>query len=800
MFAIAHDLRYALRTLRRSPGFTAIAVTALALGIGAATTIFSVVDAVLVRPMPYAQPDRLVQIWSQNLERGISFYSTPYPDVAVWRTDARSFDALGAQAVSSASLATSAGEPESVSVSRVTASFFPVFGTRMAIGRAFLDAEDAPGGPHAAVLDHDLWRRRFGADPAEVGRQIRLDGEAYTVIGVLPAGFEAPFGPCDVFTPLAQSGVEGQPYDSVQVFGRLAPGATVRTAQAEIDAISARLDAEFPQRGGRSVRVWGLREFRTRDVRASLLVLAAAVAAVLLIACVNVANLLLSRAGLRRREMAVRAALGAGRGRLVSQLLTENLLLGFVGGAAGLLLAWWAIGAIHWLSPAGLPDIDRAALDGRALLAAIAASGLTGLLFGTTPALAQSRFAGAATLDATLREDGRRAGGGGRRRLRSGLVVGEVALSLVLLVGAGLLIQSLYRTQQVKPGFDAGGMLTASVSLRAERYQDEAARAAFFQRFLGALEAAPGVTSAGVVSTLPFSGTNTGILLVGERGAILEPDGAPVVWFRRASDDYFRTMRIPLVRGRLFRPEDERTDGVSIVNETLAARFWPGEDPIGQRLRVPARPGSAQPVRWLTVVGVVGDVHHWSLTRPPQPEIFWPLSSGPPDRAAVVIRTALDPSAVAPILTRVAARIDPEQAVSRVQTMTAMLDRTLARGRLSTGLMMSFAALALVLAVVGLYGVISVHGGPARARDWDPHGARRRPRRRAEDGPARGARDGAGGRGRRDRRRARGDAPDDDDALRHVGDRRRHLRGGGGPARRRVAGRRAGAGAPRERH
>ncbi len=707
MFAIAHDVRYALRTLRASPGFAGIAIVALALGIGAATTIFSVVDAVLVRPMPYAQPDRLVQIWSQLPARGITFYATAYPDVAVWRRDAPSFDALAAQVVSSASL-TAGGEPEFVTLSRVTTSFFPVFGTKMALGRGFLDAEDAPGGPHVAILSHDLSRRRFGADPAAVGREVHLDGVAYTVVGVLPTGFEAPFGPCDVFTPLAESGVRGQPYESVQVFGRLAPGATLQGAQAEIDAISARLDAAFPQRGGRSVRVWGLREFRTRDVRVSLLMLAGAVGAVLLIACVNVANLLLSRAGLRRKEIAVRVALGAGRGRLVSQLLTENLLLAFAGGVAGVLLAWWAVDTIRWIAPAGLPDLDRVAVNGRVLLVALAVSVTTGLLFGTSPALALSRFSGAGALDAVLREDGRRASGGGRGRLRSALVTGEVALSLVLLVGAGLLLQSFDRIQRVKPGFDPDGVLTATVALRAERYRDAPARAAFFRRFVETLEATPGVTAAGVVSTLPLSGHNTGILLIGEQGAVVSPDDAPIVWFRRASEDYFRTLRIPLVRGRLFRPEGDPVPGASVVNETLAERFWPGQDPIGKRLGAPPPASSSQPIRWqATVVGVVGDVHHMSLTQPPQPEIFWPVSGGAPDRAAVVVRSSLGASAVAPILARAAAEADPEQAVSEVQTMTAALDRSLARGRLSTGLMLCFAALALVLAVVGLYGVIS---------------------------------------------------------------------------------------------
>lgn len=704
-----HDVRYALRVVRRSPGFTLLAVATLALGIGATVTMFSVADAVLIRPVPYRSPDRLVQIWGRNVARNIPFHSVPYPDVAIWRQEARSFEALAAVVSASASLA-GRGDPEMVPVVRSNAELLPALGVALAAGRAFGSDEDRPGAGPVAIISHDLWQRRFGGDPSALGELVKLDGVPYRIIGILPAGFTPPTGRADVIVPLADDGARerrGAMPPSVLVFGRLRAGVTLEQAQAEMDGLSRSLDERFPGSAqGRNVRVWSLTDFRTREVRVSVLVLAAAVAMVLLVACVNVVNLLLARAGARRGEVAVRLALGASRRRLVTQLLTESAVVGAAAGALGVGLAFWGVQALTAIAPARVPSLDRAGLDLRALTFALVVSGVTVLLFGLAPAILLTRPADRSTLQGSLKDQGRRPGGAVGRGLRRALVAAEVALSVMLLVGAVLLLQSFARLQEVNPGFNPRGVMTATIALNAERYREPEQAVGFFRRFLDELQRAPGVAAAGITSSLPLSGHNQGIYMLAESGAVTRLADAPIVWFRRVSAGYFRAMEIPLLRGRLFDASEARNARTVIVNQQMASRYWPGEDPIGRRIRVPARDPQA-PAPWLTVVGVVGSIHHMALATPAEPEVYLFYVDTPFRTAAVAVRTTLDPDSLAPLMSRTARAIDPEQALSGVRTLDAALYNATSTERVSATLLTLFAVIAVALAVVGLCGVTS---------------------------------------------------------------------------------------------
>jgi len=701
MQAFAQDVRYAVRMLRRSRSFAVVAVMALGLGIGATTAMFSVADGVLLRPLPYRDADRVVQIWSQNLQRGIPFSRTSYPDVAVWQRESRTLAAVTAYRDTAASLAAGT-EPEPVTVAQVSASFFAVFGVDLEEGRAFLPDEDRPGGAAVAILSHDLATRRF-AGSAATGRTVKVDGVEYAVVGVLPDTFRPAAGTVDVYLPLADDGGrEGErEVLSVSVYARLAPGATQAQAQAELDGLSKRLDEAFPVAFPRSVRVWGLHEFATRNVRLSVLVLLGAVTMVLLIACVNVANLLLARSSGRRKEIAVRVALGATRRRLVAQLLTESLLVAAAGCVVGVLLAWWGVGLLPRLAP-GLAD--QVALDGRALAFALAVTVATTVLFGLSPALAQSRPDGLSALDVVLKEEGRRGSGSARSRLRRGLVVGEVALSLVLLVGAGLLLKSFARLQEVNPGFNPDQVMTATLSLSTERYRESAHFARFAREFLDRLAATPGVTASGLTTSLPLSGHNQGLYLGSEEGPTVE--SPQIVWFRRVTVGYFRALEIPLLRGQLFDSDEPVEPLVVVVNRALAERFWPGEDPIGKHIRPPVRDPQNPPPS-MTVIGVVGDIHHMALDAPAEPEMFMQFMVTPARAMTVAVRSPLGPETIGPAIARAAALADEEQAVSSVRTMTQAVYAATTSERLSTTLLTTFAALAVALALIGLYGVLS---------------------------------------------------------------------------------------------
>jgi putative ABC transport system permease protein len=688
------DIRYGFRMMARNPGVTAVAALALALGIGANTAMFSVVNTVLLRPLPLKDPDRLLWLWPTNPSRGFPFAFTSYPVYEHWRK-CQSLDSISAYAPGSANL-TTGGDPERVALTRVNSTFLSMLGVRPFRGRDFLPEEDTPGGPRVAILDHKLWQRRFGADPKVINTQMKLDGEPYTIIGVLPAGFDFTGRENDLFVTIARSTTRTDNL-SVGAFGRLKPGATPRRVEAEIDAVYRALEKDNPHSmKGWTVRAWRVRDFMVRDVRLSLLVLLGAVALVLLIACANVANLLLARAGSRQRELAMRTALGAGRGRLIRQLLTESMLLGVLGGAVGLVLAWWGVKLMPLVGPERYPFLKEISIDPRVLGFTVAATLVTGLLFGAAPALAASR----ARVYETLKEGGAGTGESlGRNRFRNALVVAEVALALLLMIGASLMMRSLLRLQETRPGFNPEGLLTASISLPMAKYPEPAQRVAFYDRLLRRIEAIPGVRSASMTNLLPLTGNNQGVGLVIEGAPPPRPGEIPTLYNRSVDRRYFQAMQIPLKRGRLFTEQDTGTPRVAIINETMAKRYWPDKDPVGKRF------GNGRD--WITVIGVAGDLKHMSLAQTPDPEFFEPYAQSPRPEMVLTVRTAADPMRLAPALRAAVHEVDGEQPVSRLGSMSERVSQSTAPRRFSVVLLAIFAVLALTLAAVGIYGVIS---------------------------------------------------------------------------------------------
>jgi putative ABC transport system permease protein len=703
MGTLLQDLRYGVRMLLKNPGFTVVAVLALALGIGANTAIFSVVNAVLLRPLPFADADRLIWITAVNPAQGITDSNVSPPDFADWKNQNQLFEDIAAFVTGGAILSGSA-EPERVPAADVTASFFSVLGVNPALGRNFLAEEDRPGGESVVIISHGLWQRRFGADPNIVGNKINVSGQSYTVVGVMPAGFQF-MVPIDLWVPLAlDAGAERRDNRYLQVFARLKPGVRLEQAQSQMNTVTQRLSQSYVETNANwGTRLTRLHELMVADVRPALLLLLGAVGFVLLITCANVANLLLARAAARQKEMAVRAALGASRLRVVRQLLTESLLLSIVGGILGLLLSIWLTDFLVSISPANSPRLDEVGLDGRVLAFTLGVTCLIGLLFGLAPAWASTRV----NLNEALKEGGRSFSEGWRRNhLRKLLVVSEVALSLMLLVGAGLLIKSFVLLRETNPGFDAHQVLTMRVGLPSAKYKEGRQKAEFFQRLTENISALPGVESAGAVLSLPLGGSNFSV------GRSFIPEGRPLTpeesingMYVVTTPGYFRTMKIPLIAGRQFTEQDKGdAPQVVIVSETLARRYFPGESAIGKRIKIWRDEDFPR-----EIVGVVGDTKTGALNDALGPQMYVPHAqdSSWGGMSLVVRTTSTTPAALASAVRGAVLALDKDQPVFNIKTMEDIVAASFADRRISMLLFSGFAGLALLLAALGVYGVIS---------------------------------------------------------------------------------------------
>ncbi len=699
---IGQDVRYALRSLRRSPGFAAVAILAMALGIGANTAVFTVVNGVLLRPLPFPQPGRLFLVsYKQQVGPFASGPGLSDRDYLEFQRQTRAFDRVATFGQESVTL-TGAGDAVRVPAAMVTASFFPALRVNPAKGRAFQPQEERPGGGAVALLSEELWRSRFGADPNILGKTITLDGVEHSVIGVMPAGFAFPGGTA-LWLPLAVGADPGNSYFR-PAFGRLRPSVSQQQAQAELQAFVSHLPAASgARRNDRIAEILPLKDLLVGGIRKSLLVFMGAVAFVLLIACANVANLLLMRGSLRRQEMAVRTALGAHRGRLIRQLLTESAVISAGGAAAGILLAILGVRALLALVPAGrVPRVEEIHMDGRVLAFALGLAAFTGILFGLLPAFQAT----GRELRAGLRQAGRSITGR-RERLRGLLVVSEVALALVLLTGAGLMLKSFLRMREVNPGFRPENILTMTVDLPESIYRTAPAIQAFHARILEDLSNLPGVSSAAAVDWLPFAGA----LIQGNfhlhdgsrmpRGYVVDK---PAV-----SPEYFRVMGIRLLRGRYFRAEDiASAPHVAIVSESVSRTFWPSADSLGKRITLEDQP---RPEDWLTIVGVVGDVRQESLTEKAHPAIYRPyLQVRFPfflRHMTFAVRTNANPQSVAAAMRGVLQEVDSSQPVPSITAMTDLVAATTAELWFQARLISIFSMLALFLSAIGIYGVLA---------------------------------------------------------------------------------------------
>ncbi len=699
------DVRYGARVLWKSPGFTAVAVVALALGVGATTAIFSVMNAVLWRPLPFREPDRLVMIWMDNRRLGMHEDIHSYPNYQDYRNQNTTFAQLAAFTTQGFNL-TGEGEPDRVVGAATTATFFEVMGTSPALGRAYTAEEDQPGRDSVAVISHGLWQRHFGGDPNIVGKSISLNGATRTVVGVMPADFAFPGKEVDLWVPLAvpESAKQERSAFWLSMIGRLKPGVTVEQARADMGTIWARMEQQYPQLGGYGVNLVPLHTQVVGNVRPALWVLLAAVGFVLLIACANVANLLLARGTARGREIAIRAALGAGRKRIVRQLLTESVLLALLGGAVGALLAVWGLGALKSLAPADTPRLEQIGVDARVFAFALAISCVTALVFGLVPALQASK----PDLNETLKEGGRSDTSGGRgRRLRDLLVVSEIALTLVLLVGAGLLLKSFKRLQEVNLGYKPEGVLTARVSLPRAKYREPQKVAAFYEQLTENLRNSPGVEGVAAVGTILLTTTPNSTIITIEGRPNPPAAERTEVPLDPVTPDFFKVMGTPLLRGRFFDAHDRRgSQPVAIVNETFARKFFPGEDPIGRRYLY-GDPGGDND-QWFTIVGVVADMKRTDFNAEVRPETFYPLAQVPDTSMMLVVRAASgDAASLASLVRQQVRSLDADQPVYAVRTMDEQLAERRAQRRFNMLLLALFASVAMALAAVGLYGVMA---------------------------------------------------------------------------------------------
>lgn len=696
---MGQDIRFAFRIFRRSPGLTALILFTLALGIGANATLFSVVNSVLLRPLPYSDPERIVQAYDLFPATG-GMITSSFPKFGFLRERLKSFDAFAAVSFTRFQLAGPApAAPAEVQGARVSSDFFRVFGARLARGREFTEAEQRPGGDAVAVISDGLWRGRFGADPAAVGRTVTLDGAETVITGIAPPGFDFPTG-TDVWTPRVDVHAVVTP---VQIqrgasylfyYARLAGGVQIPAAEAEIAALSREYDSAHTGFGDvdRAMRVAPLRDSLVSDVRLTLLVLLGAAGFVLLIASANIANFLLARALARAREVAIRASLGASRGRLLTQFLTESVLLASFGAALGVLLSWWSMSLMARMSPDLLPRAGEIRLDGAVLAFSAALAIVTGLLFGLGPALHSVRT----DLNVALKTSGANlAGGGGLRRA---MIVSEVALAVVLLAGAGLLIRSFQRLENVDPGFRPDHLLTMRISLAGARYPDRSQQAAFYDRLLEKTAALAGVRAAAVTNALPVTGRAIGYFFNIEGRPRLEPSKAPTFWLHSVSPAYFDALGVAITRGRRFTDADNAGAPLAaIINEGMAKRFWPNQDPIGRHIVYSRESLSVE------IVGVAAEVKSGGLADSgASNELYVPYRQRPFLTMSLLVR---GPESVAGSLRAALASVDPDQPAAAIRPMNDVISNSLSAPRLRTMLIASFAALALVLAAIGIAGV-----------------------------------------------------------------------------------------------
>lgn len=715
MEGLLQDLRFGFRTLLKNPGVSAVAILAIALGTGANSAIFSVVNAVVLRPLPYESPDRVVLVWGKTPASSREAISVP--DFFDYQGENQVLEQMAVFAYDDFNLSTG-DEPEHVQGTMVSANYFSVLGTNFSQGTGFRPEADQPGASRVAIVSHGLWRRRFGSDPNLVGQTVLLNNASFTVVGIATPSFQSPI-PEDrpqLWVPLSLDGGDrlrvpsyGSP-DSMTDrksrfligIARLKPGVTPKQAQTDLETVASRLEQQFKDtNSGISASVVPLREHIIGKIQSALMVLLAAVGFVLLIACANVANLLLARAAVRQKEIAIRAALGAGRLRLIRQLLTESLLLAVVGGAFGLLLAYGEIRLLLSLNPGNIPRLTEIDIDSRVLGFTFLIAILTGIVFGLAPALQASKT----DLNETLKEGARGSTGGiNRQRVRSLLVVSEVALTVLLLIGAGLMMKSFYSLQKVNTGFDPENTLTMMVSLPASRYTEDHQIGAFFEHALKRIEVLPGVQSVGAVTSLPL--TTTAIIRLRftvDAHPPTNPSEVPRANFRSISHNYFRAMRISLLKGRYFTEQDrDKSPPVVIINETMADRYWPGEDPIGKRLTIPFLGGVSR-----EIVGKVADVKHSSLDTESGAEMYVPYLQKPFNFMALVIHSASDPLKLTGAVRSEILSVDKNQPVYDVKTMQQVVGESVSQPRLYAMLLGVFATLALILAAVGIYGVMS---------------------------------------------------------------------------------------------
>jgi putative ABC transport system permease protein len=706
MGALLQDVRYALRVLWKQPGFTAVALLAIALSIGANTTIFSAVDVLLLRPFAFEKPDDVYFIWERNPQSGLQRGSVSPANFIDLRAQVKTLENLSAFGDTSFNLS-EGDKPERVQGTAISPALFNVIGAKPQLGRTFTAEEEEPGKSRVVVISDGLWRRRFAADASIVGRELKLNGQSYTVVGVMPPKFSFPPNGGDIWQPLAfdpaEARTRGDHY--LRVFGRLKNGATPDEVSAEVSSIARQLAQVYPDtNAGRTFGIESITTNYTRGPRAGLTVLLGAVAFVLLLACANVANLLLVRASARQKEIAIRMAMGASRLRLIRQLLTESVVLSMAGGALGVLLAVWGVALIAAGIPQSLskylPGWENIGVNLRALAFTLAVSVLTGLIFGLAPALQATKT----NFNEALKDGGRTSGGQSRNRLRSLLVVTEITLSLVLLIGAGLMIRSFVGLLKVEPGFNPANVVVLDIGLQGKKYDDRAARVTFYQQLLRKIETLPGVERAGAVNYAPMSRSNSSSSFTVE-GRPLPKDEEIFADWRPSSPGYTEAMNIPLKRGRRLSDTDDRQDAprAILINERLAERFFAGEDPLGKRLDL----GDGAKNGYWEIVGVVGNVKHEGLEEEISPEVYVPYAKAAWRGMTVAVRTTNDPAQVVSAVQNELRGLDRDQPVFNVRTMDRVVKESLAPQRVTTWLLVIFASIALLLAGIGIYAVMS---------------------------------------------------------------------------------------------